>query len=62
MATIGKVGSVAGTDALALVRLDRAAEAATKGERLTAGGVAIALRKPDWARFDLAPAVAAEAP
>jgi folate-binding protein YgfZ len=62
MATIGKVGSVAGTDALALVRLDRAAEAATKGERLTAGGVAIALRKPDWARFDLALAVAAEAP
>ena len=32
-----------------------------KGETLTAGGVAIALRKPDWATFDLAPAVTAGA-
>ena len=30
---------------------------AAKGEALTAGGVAIALRKPEWATFDLAPAV-----
>ena len=48
-AAIGKVGSVAGRQALALLRLDRAAEAKAKGEPLTAGGVAIALRKPDWA-------------
>lgn len=61
-ATIGTVGSAAGNEALALVRLDRAAEAAAKGEKLTAGGVAITLRKPEWARFELAPAVAAEAP
>ena len=60
-AVIGAIGSVAGTQALALVRLDRAAEAMAKGETLTAGGVAIALRKPDWATFDLAPAVAAGA-
>jgi folate-binding protein YgfZ len=57
-AVIGTVGSVAGSEALALVRLDRAAEAAAKGTSLTAGGVAIALRKPDWAKFELAPAVA----
>src|SRR5215467_4540909 len=57
-AVIGTVGSVAGSKALALVRLDRAAEAAAKGTSLTAGGVAIALRKPDWAKFELAPAVA----
>jgi folate-binding protein YgfZ len=60
-AVIGTIGSVAGTQALALVRLDRAAEAIAKGETLTAGGVAIALRKPDWATFDLAPAATAGA-
>jgi folate-binding protein YgfZ len=55
-AVIGTVGSVAGRNALALVRLDRAAEAAAKGTPLMAGEVAIALRKPDWANFELAPA------
>jgi folate-binding protein YgfZ len=55
-AVIGSVGSVAGAQALALVRLDRAAEAVAKGERLVAGGVAITLRKPEWATFELAPA------
>ena len=58
-AVIGSVGSVAGTQALALVRLDRAAEAKAKGEALTVGGVAITLCKPEWATFDLAPAVTA---
>ena len=48
-AAIGTVGSVAGRQALALLRLDRAAEAMAKGQALTAGGVAITLRKPDWA-------------
>ncbi|MBO0741412.1 MAG: folate-binding protein YgfZ [Hyphomicrobiaceae bacterium] len=57
-AVIGTVGSVAGSDALALLRLDRAAEAAAKGTRLMAGEVAIALRTPDWANFALAPAAA----
>ncbi len=61
-AAIGSVGSVAGRLALALVRLDRAAEATAKGQVLTADGVPVALRKPDWATFDLAPAAAAEAP
>jgi len=60
-AVIGTVGSVTGSDALALVRLDRAAEALAKGISLTAGGVAVALRKPDWANFELAPVVAAGA-
>lgn len=54
-ATIGTVGSVAGRQALALLRLDRAAEAEIKGEPLLAGGVVITLRKPSWATFDLAP-------
>jgi folate-binding protein YgfZ len=61
-AVIGTVGSVAGRGALALVRLDRAAEAEAKGQALTAGGVSVTLRRPDWARFSLVPAQAAEAP
>lgn len=40
-ATIGTVGSVAGNEALAMVRLDRAIEALDKGEAITAGGVPI---------------------
>jgi folate-binding protein YgfZ len=59
-AAIGKVGSVAGRQALALLRLDRAAEAKAKAEPLTAGGVAIAVRKPGWATFDVEPTDAAE--
>ena len=57
-----RVGSVAGRQALALVRLDRAAEAKAKGAGLTAGGVAITLRKPDWATLRSRAGRAAEAP
>jgi folate-binding protein YgfZ len=60
--TIGSIGSVSGLQALALLRLDRAAEAEAKGEPLRAGGVTIALRKPSWAEFELPPAVTASAP
>jgi tRNA-modifying protein YgfZ len=45
---IGTVGSVAGTRALALVRLDRAEEAQGKGEALTVGGAPVRLRLPDY--------------
>jgi hypothetical protein len=58
-AEIGSIGSVAGVRGLALIRLDRAAEAAAKGQPLLADGVAVTLRKPDWADFELAPAPAA---
>jgi tRNA-modifying protein YgfZ len=61
-ASIGTVGSAAGRLALALIRLDRAAEAKAKGQALTADGVAVTLCKPDWATFELTPAAAAEAP
>lgn len=61
-ATIGSIGSVSGLQALALLRLDRAAEAEAKGEPLRAGGVTIALRKRSWAEFELPPAVTASAP
>ncbi len=48
---VGTMGSSAAGHGLALVRLDRAAEALSRGESLVAGGVAIRLSKPDWARF-----------
>ena len=50
-AVIGTVGSTAGPKGLALVRLDRAEEAIARGQGLTAGGVAIRLKQPAWARF-----------
>jgi folate-binding protein YgfZ len=45
---IGTMGSAAAGLGIALVRLDRVAEAA---EPLKAGGIPIHLIKPDWARF-----------
>ena len=50
---IGALGSVNGTDGLALLRLDRAGEAMAAGTPLTAGGVPIRLRRPAFARFDM---------
>ena len=60
-AVIGRIGSVAGRHGLALVRLDRAAEATQKGERLSAGGAAITLHKPQWATFDMTPRAGTQA-
>jgi folate-binding protein YgfZ len=48
---IGTMGSAAAGRALALLRLDRVAEAMSRGEPLVSGGVPIHLVKPDWARF-----------
>jgi hypothetical protein len=48
---VGTMGSAAAGHGLALIRLDRAADALSHGETLLAGGVAIRLAKPDWARF-----------
>ena len=61
-AIIGTVGSVSGRQGLALLRLDRAAEAEAKGQPITSAGVPIALRKPGWATFELAPASGGQAP
>jgi len=52
-AAIGSIGSVAGARGLALVRLDRAAEASAKGQDLLADGIRISLRKPAWATFEV---------
>jgi hypothetical protein len=40
-AVIGRLGSVDDGKALALIRLDRAVEAAAKGQQLTAGGIPV---------------------
>jgi len=49
--TVGTMGSAAAGRGIALVRLDRAAEATAQGAPLIAGGVPIRLIKPAWARF-----------
>jgi folate-binding protein YgfZ len=48
---VGTMGSSAAGRALALLRLDRVAEAVSRDEPLFSGGVQIHLVKPDWARF-----------
>jgi tRNA-modifying protein YgfZ len=48
---IGTMGSAADGRAVALLRLDRVADAMSSGEQLSANGVPIHLIKPDWARF-----------
>jgi folate-binding protein YgfZ len=48
---VGAMGSASGGRGIALVRLDRIADALLRGEELTAGAAPIRLVKPDWARF-----------
>ena len=47
------MGSAADGHGIALLRLDRLADALSRGERLRVGNVPIRVVKPDWARFDL---------
>lgn len=53
-ATIGNIGSTSATSAIAILRLDRAAEAVASGTPLRAGAIEITLAPPDWINFDLA--------
>jgi hypothetical protein len=48
---LGRMGSAAAGRAIALLRLDRVADALAHGETLTAGSTPVRLVKPDWARF-----------
>jgi hypothetical protein len=48
---VGVTGSHAGNRGLAMLRLDRVADARAAGLALSAGGVPIEPRKPDWATF-----------
>lgn len=58
---LGRMGSSAGARGLALLRLDRVAEAEAAGAALLAGGSRLTVMLPDWARFTLPHAEAAEA-
>lgn len=55
-ATIGAMGSSAGNQGLALVRLDRAAEAMTAHTPMRTGGLDVSLVVPPWAPYALAAA------
>jgi folate-binding protein YgfZ len=48
---VGTLGSSAQGRGLALLRLDRAADALAAGEPLASAGVELRLVKPDWAQF-----------
>jgi tRNA-modifying protein YgfZ len=48
---LGMVGSASNGRGLALLRLDRAAEALESGIPIVCGGIAIQLVKPEWATF-----------
>ena len=50
-ATIGKIGSVAGNNGLALLRLDRVVEARTKGETIMAGGTPLTVEPAALAAY-----------
>jgi folate-binding Fe-S cluster repair protein YgfZ len=48
---VGTFGSSAKGRGLALLRLDRVADALAEGETLTCGGIALQAAKPQWAKF-----------
>jgi hypothetical protein len=48
---VGTLGSTAQGRGLAMLRLDRAADALAAGQPLIAGGVEMRLVKPAWAQF-----------
>jgi hypothetical protein len=48
---IGTLGSVHGTSGLALIRLDRAGEALSRGALIQAAGAALTLGRARWAHF-----------
>jgi folate-binding protein YgfZ len=50
---IGTLGSVAGNMGLALLRVDRVAEAQAKNIPLTAAGVRLTVMLPEWASFSV---------
>ena len=48
---VGTLASTAKGHGLAMLRLDRVADALAAGTPLVAGGIAISVLKPEWARF-----------
>lgn len=50
---VGRTGSKTAGRGLALLRLDRLADALAEGRTLTVGGLALAAARPDFARFEV---------
>lgn len=48
---LGTLGTVVGSDGLAIARIDRVKEAMDAGEAITAAATALELAIPEWARF-----------
>ena len=61
-ANIGTIGSVAGSRGMALLRLDRVAEALDKGEAITAGGVSLTVDAGALSRYRAAVSARAATP
>jgi folate-binding protein YgfZ len=59
---LGTMGSSAGDRGLAMLRLDRAAEAMAAGQPLQAGAATLTPHDPPWAAFGFAAATAGAAP
>jgi folate-binding protein YgfZ len=57
--TIGSMGSSADGRGMALLRLDRVAEAAAAGQPIECGGATLTVVQPSWAPFPIAGAVPA---
>jgi len=49
---LGTMGSAAAGRGIALLRLDRLADALSRGDALLGGGIALRPARPDWAHFD----------
>ncbi len=49
--TVGSLGSVSGTHALATIRMDRADDALSAGQAFKAGDAVLTFEKPTWAKF-----------
>ena len=56
--SIGTMGSGIEGRGLAMLRLDRVADALAQGTPMLAGGIALHPEKPSWARFELVPSPA----
>ncbi|TFV69686.1 folate-binding protein [Bradyrhizobium frederickii] len=55
---VGTIGSTSGGKGIALVRIDRVADALDAGQPLTAGGLALKLADPDVVRIPTKPSIA----
>jgi folate-binding protein YgfZ len=56
---LGTFGSAAAGHAIALLRIDRVADAIAAGSAISAGGVPVRIVKPAWARFEISGGVKA---